>query len=101
MGCTACYIRLDHLTQNVSQTNLKLCMWCESSKGYKDAINELDTLFNILINFKEEYSKDWRGANHGKAMIGNIIIGSIKELGDKYSLPYESKLKEILSSFNT
>jgi len=93
--CSCCGIRLDKLSQHEQQTNFNLCMWCESSPQYKEAFSIIDELIIILERFIEDYRKQWKYNEFAKALMGNIILNSIKELSSKFSI--EINLQQYLN----
>ena len=98
-SCSCCGLVLDNLSTNPQQQNEGLCMWCETSLKYKAAFEELDQMLEILEKFSIEYKVNWSGCNHGKAMIGNIILISIKDLSVKYNINISERLTNILQKF--
>lgn len=96
--CCCCGIVLDRLSKSDVPN---FCMWCyDRYDRNRDKIHaDIEQLLDILTNFVKNAKSNWQGSNHGKAAIGNIIIGSIRDIANKYDIPIEHKISLILKEY--
>lgn len=94
--CSCCGWALDELSQSPEQENKNLCMWCDNSQIVKDTTKELEELFVILENFINKYKDHWAYNNYAKAIMGNIIISSVKLTANLCGKDITERLNKLL-----